>query len=597
MNRFIEIEYEHSVPVFANSSLTLNLINNYSGEYPDIIDFLNWGWESKAQGGIRSVNWTIKNIHTGSRQYLSGTTVEILENKINRQLKIWFNNFEKDSDKETELKNEELAASLTKEAKQTHESFKNILNHTLSIDDKVNWQSLIKSDKYKYKSYSISKPKKPNLNTPLQKPCYLEPKVPFFAKLFGNEKLIKETAKKDFSIELKSFENKKLKYNKKISDWNKQVNQWNDNKIKWDENESNKAKEHEENKERYNNKIKKLENDWALGEENAVIDHAYLVLESSQYPDEINLNFLVQYSPNKKLMKIECGLPITSIVKLPKQVKYIKKTDEFKTTLISKADQKKLYDDILYQIALRTIHEIYESDESENIVNLLFNGVVIHNDPATGKETKSTVMSAMFEKEEFLSINLSSVDFKACFKNFKGISALSLINLSPIAPLITMDQNDSRIINTKNISSKINKGTNLASMSWEDFEHLVANIFEKELGYPVKTTQTSSDGGVDAIGFDPDPIQGGKVIIQAKRYTRTVGISAVRELHGQMKDEGAKLGLLVTTADFGAQAVKFAANKPINLINGNNLLYLMNKFGITAYIDIADARKQLSLSK
>ena len=596
MNQFIEIKYDHNVPIFANSTLKLILIDNYSDEYPDIINFLHWGWVPKAQGGIRSVNWTIENTHTGSKQYLSGTTVEILENKINRQLKIWFKNFKEDGDKDTLLKNEELAINLTKEAKNTHRSFNNILNHTLSVDDKVNWKSLINSDAYKLKTYSVKKPKEPNLSTAPDEPHYLKPKVPFLSKLLGHENIIIERSKNQFFIELKNYESKKSSFNKKKSDWNKQLTQWGENKKIWDKNELDKAKEHKKIREQHNINIKNLEDDWKLGKENAVIDHAYLVLEASQYPKEINVNFLVQYSPEKKLMKIECSLPMTTIVELPDQVKYIKKTNEFKTKLISKANQKKLYDDILYQIALRTVHEIYESDESENIVNLLFNGVVKHNNPATGKETNSTIMSAIFEKKEFLSINLSRVDFKACFKSFKGISALSLINLSPIAPLITMDQNDSRIINTKDISSRLNKGTNLASMGWEDFEHLVANIFEKELGYPVKTTQSSSDGGVDAIGFDPDPIQGGKVVIQAKRYTRTVGISAVRELHGQMKDEGAKLGLLVTTADFGAQAVKFAANKPINLINGNNLLYLMNKFGITAHIDIASARKKLNLS-
>jgi restriction system protein len=32
----------------------------------------------------------------------------------------------------------------------------------------------------------------------------------------------------------------------------------------------------------------------------------------------------------------------------------------------------------------------------------------------------------------------------------------------------------------------------------------------------------SRDGGVDAVAFEPDPIRGGKIVIQAKRYTNTV---------------------------------------------------------------------------
>ena len=36
-------------------------------------------------------------------------------------------------------------------------------------------------------------------------------------------------------------------------------------------------------------------------------------------------------------------------------------------------------------------------------------------------------------------------------------------------------------------------------------------------GREVKITQASRDG--DAIAFDPDQIRGGKIVIQAKRYT------------------------------------------------------------------------------
>ncbi len=60
-------------------------------------------------------------------------------------------------------------------------------------------------------------------------------------------------------------------------------------------------------------------------------------------------------------------------------------------------------------------------------------------------------------------------------------------------------------------------------------------------------------GGVDAIAFDPDRIRGGKIIIQAKRYTNTVGLSAVRDLYETKHNEGAIKGILVTTADYAAQ--------------------------------------------
>jgi restriction system protein len=73
----------------------------------------------------------------------------------------------------------------------------------------------------------------------------------------------------------------------------------------------------------------------------------------------------------------------------------------------------------------------------------------------------------------------------------------------------------------------------------------------------VRITRASRDGGVDAIAFDPDPIRGGKIVIQAKRYTNPVGVSAVRDLFGTVHNEGATKGILVTTSDYGPDAYEF----------------------------------------
>src|SRR5947209_10692880 len=114
-------------------------------------------------------------------------------------------------------------------------------------------------------------------------------------------------------------------------------------------------------------------------------------------------------------------------------------------------------------------------------------------------------------------------------------------------------------------------------MDWEDFEHLVRQLFEKEFaktGGEVRVTQASRDRGVDAIAFDPDPIRGGKFVIQAKRYNLPVPVSAVRDLYGTMIAEGATKGILVTTSYFGRESREFAKDKPITLIDGPQLVYL-----------------------
>lgn len=128
---------------------------------------------------------------------------------------------------------------------------------------------------------------------------------------------------------------------------------------------------------------------------------------------------------------------------------------------------------------------------------------------------------------------------------------------------------------------------------------VVIEVFEREFGNDgseVKITRASRDGGVDAVVFDRDPLRGGKIVIQAKRYTNTVGVSAVRDLYGTVLNEGANKGILVTTADYGPDAYEFAKDKPLTLLSGNNLLHLLAKHGHQARIDLKEAKQILQNS-
>ncbi len=139
------------------------------------------------------------------------------------------------------------------------------------------------------------------------------------------------------------------------------------------------------------------------------------------------------------------------------------------------------------------------------------------------------------------------------------MAAAKILELVPVQPLIKFDKNDSRFVEAKEVIDHLGD-ENLATMDWQDFEHLIRELFEKEFGREgaeVKITQASRDRGVDAIAFDPDPIRGGKFVIQAKRYTNIVDVSAVRDLNGTVVNEGANRGILVTTSNYGRDAYGF----------------------------------------
>ena len=76
------------------------------------------------------------------------------------------------------------------------------------------------------------------------------------------------------------------------------------------------------------------------------------------------------------------------------------------------------------------------------------------------------------------------------------------------------------------------------------------------------------------------------MVVQAKRYKNTVGVGSVRDLYGTMLNEGASKGILVTTSGYGKASFEFANGKPIELLTGANLLYLLHEHaGIDAKIE------------
>jgi restriction system protein len=98
-------------------------------------------------------------------------------------------------------------------------------------------------------------------------------------------------------------------------------------------------------------------------------------------------------------------------------------------------------------------------------------------------------------------------------------------HVAPIRPILVLDKKDHRIVVNRDADASLTDEENLASIPWEDFEHLVRQLFEWEFGrngVEVKVTRASRDHGVDAIMFNPDPLKGEKYVLQAKRYTRTV---------------------------------------------------------------------------
>lgn len=529
------------------------------------------------------VTWEIEVRHDGLNKYrhIKGTDKHVVKQKAAAQLRAWDEMWEKKQEAEqrklekekairSKEQKKELAITKTNEAEEALRELENTLLHTLDIDDAIDWDSLLNKN-----PFSKKKPKN-DVALPDKSDNAYQPKLNIFDHIIPPLKRKKEKIAQYL-------------YESDYEEWQKAESTYKESLIHWGK----EKKDYEIKQETNNQLILEKKRQYKTGEPDTISDYCEMVLSNSDYPSYFPQEWDLEYLPESKTIIVDYSLPDIDTLPKVKAVKYVASRDEFTESYITDAALNKLYDGLLYQIALRTIHELYEADKVDALQSIVYNGWVDSVDKATGHNINSCIISVQASKEAFLAINLSKVEPKSCFKQLKGVGSSKLHSLSPVAPIMNIDKEDRRFVSSYDVAEGIDETDNLAAMDWKDFENLIRELFEKEFvsnGGEVKITQASRDGGVDAIAFDPDPIRGGKIVIQAKRYTNVVGVSAVRDLYGTTVNEGATKGILVTTAEYGPDAYDFAKGKPLTLLNGSNLLHLLDKHGHKAKIDLKEAK-------
>lgn len=322
-------------------------------------------------------------------------------------------------------------------------------------------------------------------------------------------------------------------------------------------------------------------------EPDAVVSYNEMVLTRSEYPAEgFPQKFRLAYSVASRELVVEYDLPEVSVIPTEAEYRYVKTKDSIEAKSRKATEIKQLYQDIVASITLRTLHELFEADQAEALSLVTFNGMVDTHDPASGKEVRIPVVSVRAPKTDFLALRLDRVEKIACLRNLGAQVSNRPDELQAIKPIVEFNMIDKRFIEQGDALSGLEARPNLMDLTPSAFELLVSNLFTK-MGLDTKLTRSSRDGGVDAVAFDTRPVLGGKVVIQAKRYRDTVGVSAVRDLYGTMLNEGANKGILVCTSGYGPDAFNFSKDKPIELIDGGGLLYLLREHaGTEARISI-----------
>lgn len=498
---------------------------------------------------------SIENTYLGLSKAIKARTENEAAEKAKRQLQQWAQREHRQRVADAKEDLRDRAQELTDEAEEEITELRGTLVATLDVDDRIDWQSLLEHGQYAATPFHA----RPSPNPPVR---------PFLSYLWPP---LWTRRKADHTAALNAHR-KKTEALRAAHEAGERAQRDAFNAAKAEKNES----------------IRAFQAAFEDGERDAIEEYVTMVFERSSYPNRLTPAITAHFDPTSRTLVADASIPAPEEVSDVASYKLTDRNRKITPVTLKRKQHEELYDAAVKQLALRILHEVFEAVYVPHVERAVANIWTTTVDRATGHDQTSCIVSVSAIRDAFESLNLARIDPTECIRQLRGLIAGPLSQLAPVKPILTFNRDDPRFIESRDVLAELNAHTNLAEIPWDEFEHLVRDLFGKMFaahGAEVKVTRSSQDGGVDAVVFDPDPIRGGKFLIQAKRYSKAVPVSASRDLFGAMINEGASKGILVTTAHFGNQTREFAKDKPITLIDGSNLVHLLEQHGHKVRID------------
>ncbi|WP_254624347.1 restriction endonuclease [Cytobacillus firmus] len=104
------------------------------------------------------------------------------------------------------------------------------------------------------------------------------------------------------------------------------------------------------------------------------------------------------------------------------------------------------------------------------------------------------------------------------------------------------------------------------------FEHYLSSLFKSQ-GYNVKVTKATGDYGADLVLTKESE----KIVVQAKRYSKNVGISAIQEISASKSYYNATRAWVVSNSFFTKSAIELAQSNSVELLDRKALIDLVLK--------------------
>ncbi|TWE16887.1 restriction system protein [Kitasatospora atroaurantiaca] len=181
----------------------------------------------------------------------------------------------------------------------------------------------------------------------------------------------------------------------------------------------------------HNAKVAKLINDLAFDVESAIQEYVGIVLSNSVYPEVFPVEHDYAFNLASRELVLTVSVPEPSAVPSVKGYRYVKTKDEIASTALPVREKKERYANAAWQVAVRSLHEVFEADRAGKIHSIALTVNVNTVDPATGRPITVPLVVVAADRETFNSFDLSKVVPQATLQHLGAAMSKSPFDLVP----------------------------------------------------------------------------------------------------------------------------------------------------------------------
>jgi len=191
------------------------------------------------------------------------------------------------------------------------------------------------------------------------------------------------------------------------------------------------CRQREAEAEALNQALTKLINDLSFDVEAAIREYVGIVLWNSVYPEAFPVDHDYDFDLATRELSLRVTVPPPSAVSPVKEYRYVRTKDEITSTALPVKAQKDRYAGAVTQVALRTLHEIFQADRSGKIHSIALTVGTEALSPATGLRESVPLVIVGADRETFRRFDLSNVVPQATLEHLGAAISRSPFDLAP----------------------------------------------------------------------------------------------------------------------------------------------------------------------